>query len=57
MNEILMSVEEIYDLAKSILLFNGCDDKNAEAVADTVSKAERDGSVSHGLFRIPVYVS
>ena len=57
MNEILMSVEEIYDLAKSILLINGCDDKNAEAVADTVSKAERDGSVSHGLFRIPGYVS
>ena len=50
-----LSLEEIYSLAKNTLLFNGCDDMNAEAVATTVTHAERDGSVSHGLFRIPGY--
>ena len=52
-----LTLEEIYTLAKKTLLFNGCDDLNAEAVANTVQFAERDGSVSHGLFRIPGYVA
>ena len=52
-----MTIEEIYRLAKNTLLVNGCDEENAKAVADTVSKAERDGSVSHGLFRLPGYVA
>tara|TARA_Y100000590_G_scaffold20995_1_gene24429 strand:+ start:1814 stop:2821 length:1008 start_codon:yes stop_codon:yes gene_type:complete len=55
--EVLMTIEDIYRLAKKTLMVNGCDEKNAEAVADTVSKAERDGSVSHGLFRLPGYVA
>ncbi len=50
-----LSLEEIYSLAKKTLLFNGCDEINAEAVATTVTHAERDGSISHGLFRIPGY--
>ena len=54
---VLMTIEEIYRLAKNTLLANGCDEENAKAVADTVSKAERDGSVSHGLFRLPGYVA
>jgi len=52
-----MTIPEIYNLAKKVLLINGCDEENAEAVAQTVSKAERDGSISHGLFRIPGYVA
>ncbi len=52
-----LSIDEIYTLAKSTLLANGCDEINAEAVAKTVTYAERDGSVSHGLFRIPGYVA
>ena len=35
---------------------NGCDEISSNAVATTVSTAERDGSASHGLFRIPGYV-
>ena len=35
---------------------NGCDTANAEAVADIICRAERDGSHSHGLFRVPGYV-
>ena len=57
MKEILMTIEEIFDFAKIALLKNGCNEKNAIAVADIVSKAERDGSVSHGLFRMPGYIA
>ena len=52
-----LSLQEIYDLALKTLRFNGCDELNAEAVAHTVTNAERDGSVSHGLFRIPGYIA
>ena len=57
MSETSLTLKEIYDLALKTLKFNGCDDYNADAVATTVSHAERDGSVSHGLFRIPGYVA
>ena len=57
MNTISLSLDEIYQLAKKTLLFNGCDEINAEAVSRTVTNAERDGSISHGLFRIPGYVA
>ena len=52
-----LTLDEIYDLAKHTLEFNGCDNINAELVATTVCRAERDGSISHGLFRIPGYVA
>ena len=52
-----LTLEEIHALAHTCLMDNGCDEANAEAVAATVSHAERDGSVSHGLFRIPGYVA
>ncbi len=54
---VTMPVEQIYDLAYRCLSDNGCNHANADAVATTVSHAERDGSVSHGLFRIPGYVA
>ena len=52
-----LKLDEIYTLAKKTLLHNGCDEINAEAVSDTVTFAERDGSISHGLFRIPGYIA
>ena len=52
-----MSLEEIKILAENVLLNNGCNQNNALAIAETVFKAERDGSESHGLFRIPGYVN
>jgi len=52
-----LTLDEIYILAKKTLLRNGCDDINAETVAKTVTFAERDGSISHGLFRIPGYIA
>lgn len=35
----------------------GCDEANADAVARTISRAERDGAVSHGLFRLPGHLA
>jgi len=54
---ISLSLEEIYDLAKKTLLANNCDDETASILADLIMKAERDGSLSHGLFRLPAYVA
>ena len=51
-----LSLDEIYSLAKNVMLANGCDTANAEALADIICWAERDGSHSHGLFRVPGYV-
>jgi len=53
---ISLSLKEIYDLAKKTLLANGCDEENANILSDTIMRAERDGSLSHGLFRLPAYV-
>lgn len=50
-------MQEIYDLAKKTLLSNGCNDETASILADLIMKAERDGSLSHGLFRLPAYVT
>ncbi len=57
MSTISISLDEIYDLAKKTLLFNGCDEENASILSDTMMRAERDGSLSHGLFRLPAYVA
>ena len=57
MSTISLSLDEIYDLAKKTLMFNGCDEENASILSETIMKAEKDGSLSHGLFRLPAYVS
>jgi len=51
-----LTLDEIHALAHDAMTANGCDDANAAALADIVMRAERDGSHSHGLFRIPGYV-
>lgn len=53
----MMSLDDIYALAQQVLSSAGCDADNAAAIASTVARAERDGSASHGLFRIPGYVA
>lgn len=52
----LMELDEISKLATSTLMRFGADEANAGAVARIVTGAERDGSHSHGLFRLPGYV-
>jgi len=56
MDKVRMTLDECRALATEVLLKYGCDAPNAEAVADTVTRAERDHARSHGLFRIPGYV-
>ena len=57
MSTISLTLDEIYDLAKTTLISNGCDEENASILSDTIMRAERDGSHSHGLFRLPAYVA
>ena len=52
-----MKLDDIYNLAREVMMTQGCDADNAAALAQTMMKAERDGSLSHGLFRIPGYVA
>jgi delta1-piperideine-2-carboxylate reductase len=52
-----LSLNEISDLSRLVFSQNGCDTANTEALVRTVVTAERDGSLSHGLFRIPGYVA
>jgi len=48
-NTVPLTLNEILELAKKTLLANGCDEENASILADTIMRAERDGSVSHGF--------
>ncbi len=57
MSTVSLTLYEIFDLAKKTLLANGCDNKTASILSELIMKAERDGSMSHGLFRLPAYVS
>jgi delta1-piperideine-2-carboxylate reductase len=52
-----LTLAEIEKLAGRVFLGNGCDEANADALTRTVVAAERDGSRSHGLFRVPGYVA
>lgn len=57
MTDIHLTLDQAHALAKKCLLENGCDDDNAQAVTDRMVQAERDMCHSHGLFRLPWYVS
>ena len=56
MTTVPMTLSDIYQLAKSVMINNGCDELNAKALADIIMRAERDGSHSHGLFRVAGYI-
>ena len=56
MSMVALELDDIYQLAYDVMLDNGCDRDNAAALADIICRAERDGSHSHGLFRVPGYV-
>ncbi|WP_424966027.1 Ldh family oxidoreductase [Dinoroseobacter sp. S375] len=46
----------MHALVLAVLQAHGADEANAAAVAETVTRAERDRALSHGLFRVPGYV-
>lgn len=56
MSAVELELDKIYQLAEDVMKANGCDAENAAALADIICRAERDGSHSHGLFRVPGYV-
>ena len=57
MATVSLSLDEIYKLTNKTLLANGCDQETADILSELITNAERDGSLSHGLFRLPAYVS
>ena len=57
MDKVNLTLNAVFELANRCLLVNGCNMENAEAVSATILAAERDGSSSHGLFRLPGYVA
>jgi delta1-piperideine-2-carboxylate reductase len=52
-----LTLEQVHALAWQVLRAHGVSAPQAHAVADTVTAAERDDCKSHGLFRLPGYVS
>ena len=52
---ITLSLAEVRSLTTAALMAVGADQANADAVADIVTRAERDGCASHGVFRVPGY--
>ena len=54
---VTMTLEQCHQLVIDSLMKRGADLANATAVADTITSAERDGCASHGLFRLPGYLS
>ena len=57
MGTISISLEDIYNLAKKTFLANGCDEETSNIMSDLIVNAEKDGSLSHGLFRVPAYIA
>ena len=53
--EVRLTLDEVRELANNALLANGLSSEQARAIADNVTRAERDECKSHGLFRIPWY--
>ena len=57
MSEITMTEHQVQQLVEDCLTANGCNHENAAALGRTIASAERDGSASHGLFRMPGYIA
>jgi len=52
-----LSLDEIRELASSVLLAQKVQENTAQILAERIKVAERDGPASHGLFILPSYVS
>ena len=52
-----IGLKQLHDTMRAGLVAAGCDAENAEAVAGVMSTAERDGAASHGIFRLPGYLT
>eukprot|EP00802_Teleaulax_amphioxeia_P021255 Tamp_21598.p1 GENE.Tamp_21598~~Tamp_21598.p1 ORF type:complete len:375 (+),score=29.01 Tamp_21598:81-1127(+) len=54
---VALELAEIEQLTRQALVRAGASREHADAVAHVVMQAEQDGSISHGLFRVPGYVA
>jgi delta1-piperideine-2-carboxylate reductase len=54
---VAMTLDDIGDLVTTAFERNSCDGLNTAALVRTIVSAERDGSLSHGLFRVPGYIA
>ena len=52
-----LTLDHVHALARRVLRTHGVSEDQAQAIADTITAAERDDCKSHGLFRLPGYVS
>lgn len=52
-----IALDDVARVARAALMRAGCDEANARATADVMTRAERDGCSSHGLFRLPGYLA
>jgi delta1-piperideine-2-carboxylate reductase len=52
-----LTLDQVHTLAFQVLHTHGVSEPQARAIAATVTAAERDDCKSHGLFRLPGYVS
>ncbi len=52
-----LSYDELVSLLERIFTRNGVSASNARILAENCAGCERDGSLSHGIFRMPGYVS
>ena len=57
MTDVHLTLDGARALSEACLRANGCDADNAAAITEVMLKAERDGCTSHGLFRLPGYVT
>ncbi len=54
--QVHLTLEQTHDFAYSALAAQGISAAQANAIADTITAAERDECKSHGLFRVPFYI-
>jgi len=52
-----LRLDQVHALTLQVLQAHGVSVAQAQAIADTITAAERDDCKSHGLFRLPGYVS
>lgn len=50
-----LSLDALFDLMTAALMASGANRENAEATAEVMRNADRDGCHSHGIFRAPGY--
>lgn len=54
---VTLTLTDVHSLTLRVLLAHGVSSAQAQAIAETITAAERDDCPAHGLFRLPGYVA